>query len=288
MSLAYLNGNWLPLAQAQVSVLDRGFLFGDGVYEVIPVYSGLPLRLSEHLQRLQQSLDGIRLPNPDRDEVWRERIAELIQRSGGGDQLLYLQVTRGAAPRDHAFPSSSVAPTIFLTSKNFAPPDDARFEQGLRVALAPDPRWQLCNLKTLNLLANVLLKQIAVEDGLDEMLLYANDQLTEGTSSNIFVVRNQVIATPPLSNNILPGITRGLILELAQQEGIQIKERSITLSELMHADEVWISSSTRELMPVVAIAGTPVADGRPGPIARALRPVFRAYATQTSTASQAA
>jgi D-alanine transaminase len=287
MSLAYLNGNWLALEHAQVSVLDRGFLFGDGVYEVIPVYNGRPLRLEQHLQRLQDSLDGIRLKNPLDLNSWRNLIVELIQKSGADDQLLYLQITRGAAPRDHAFPSAATTPTVFLSSKGFSPPDDARFEQGVRVGLAEDPRWQLCKLKTVNLLANVLLKQVAVDEDLDEMLLHASQQLTEGTSSNLFVVRDGVIATPPLSDNILPGITRGLILELAQDAGFTIEERTIALTELDHADEVWISSSTRELMPVVAIAGKMVASGTPGPIARQLQHAFRAYALQSPTAAAA-
>jgi D-alanine transaminase len=287
MSLAYLNGNWLALEHAQVSVLDRGFLFGDGVYEVIPVYNGRPLRLEQHLQRLQDSLDGIRLKNPLDLNSWRNLIVELIQKSGADDQLLYLQITRGAAPRDHAFPSAATTPTVFLSSKGFSPPDDARFEQGVRVGLAEDPRWQLCKLKTVNLLANVLLKQVAVDEDLDEMLLHASQQLTEGTSSNLFVIRNEVIATPPLSDNILPGITRGLILELAQDAGFTIEERTIALTELDHADEVWISSSTRELMPVVAIAGKMVASGTPGPIARQLQHAFRAYALQSPTAAAA-
>jgi D-alanine transaminase len=287
MSLAYLNGNWLALEHAQVSVLDRGFLFGDGVYEVIPVYNGRPLRLEQHLQRLQDSLDGIRLKNPLDLNSWRNLIVELIQKSGADDQLLYLQITRGAAPRDHAFPSAATTPTVFLSSKGFSPPDDARFEQGVRVGLAEDPRWQLCKLKTVNLLANVLLKQVAVDEDLDEMLLHFNQKLTEGTSSNLFVIRNEVIATPPLSDNILPGITRGLILELAQDAGFTIEERTIALTELDHADEVWISSSTRELMPVVAIAGKMVASGTPGPIARQLQHAFRAYALQSPTAAAA-
>ncbi len=287
MSLAYLNGNWLALEHAQVSVLDRGFLFGDGVYEVIPVYNGRPLRLEQHLQRLQDSLDGIRLKNPLDLNSWRNLIVELIQKSGADDQLLYLQITRGAAPRDHAFPSAATTPTVFLSSKGFSPPDDARFEQGVRVGLAEDPRWQLCKLKTVNLLANVLLKQVAVDEDLDEMLLHFNQKLTEGTSSNLFVIRNEVIATPPLSDNILPGITRGLILELAQDAGFTIEERTIALTELDHADEVWISSSTRELMSVVAIAGKMVASGTPGPIARQLQHAFRAYALQSPTAAAA-
>ena len=287
MSLAYLNGNWLALEHAQVSVLDRGFLFGDGVYEVIPVYNGRPLRLEQHLQRLQDSLDGIRLKNPLDLNSWRNLIVELIQRSGAGNQLLYLQITRGAAPRDHAFPSAATTPTVFLSSKGFSPPNDARFEQGVRVGLAEDPRWQLCKLKTVNLLANVLLKQVAVDEDLDEMLLHFNQKLTEGTSSNLFVIRNEVIATPPLSDNILPGITRGLILELAQDAGFTIEERTIALTELDHADEVWISSSTRELMSVVAIAGKMVASGTPGPIARQLQHAFRAYALQSPTAAAA-
>ncbi|MGA1561639.1 MAG: D-amino acid aminotransferase [Gammaproteobacteria bacterium] len=278
MSLAYLNGNWLPLEQAQVSVLDRGFLFGDGVYEVIPVYKGQALRLEQHLQRLHDSLAGIRLANPHSDSTWRTLIAELIQRSGGGDQLLYLQITRGAAPRDHAFPAANTSATVLLSSKPFSPPDAQRLAQGIRVGLAEDPRWQLCNLKTVNLLANVLLKQLAVDQGHDEMLLHAQGLLTEGTSSNVFVIHDQVIATPPLSSNILPGVTRGLILELAHNAGMAVEERAIALDELKSADEVWISSSTRELMPVVEIDGVKVADGMPGPLARQLSQAFRAYA----------
>lgn len=288
MTQAYLNGSWLPLEHAQISVLDRGFLFGDGVYEVIPVYNGRPLRLAQHLQRLGHSLEGIRLKNPHNAAEWQQRIAELIQRSGKGDQLLYLQVTRGVAPRDHAFPAATTPATVLLFSKPYLPPDEARFEQGIEAGLTHDPRWQLCHLKTVNLLANVLLKQMASDSGFDEMLLQYNGWLTEGTSSNVFVVRAGVIATPPLSANILPGITRDLILQLAQESGLPLEQRPVAASELQEADEIWISSSSRELMPVTRLQGCAVGTGAPGPLARQLHNALRTYATRPQPVSVAA
>lgn len=270
-SLVYLNGEYLPLDQAKVSVLDRGFLFGDGVYEVIPVYGGKPLRLVEHLRRLDQSLAGIRMASPLSDAEWAEIFERLIQ--GREDQYIYLQVTRGAAPkRDHAIPAE-ISPTVFVMRSLIAPiPLD-----GIRAVTLDDIRWRYCNIKAITLLANVLLRQEAVDRGAAEAILVRDGWVTEGAASNIFLVKGGALVTPPKSNELLPGITRDLVLELARENGIAAEERLFRLEELQAADEIWMTSSTREVLAVIELDGAPVGDGKPGPVWKRVQAIYQDY-----------
>ncbi len=259
--IVYLNGDYLPLSQARISVLDRGFLFGDGVYEVIPVYGGKPVRLAEHLQRLGNSLAGIRLEPPLTAGQWEAIFDRLIQ--GDEDQSIYLQVTRGAAPkRDHAFPAGDVAPTVFVMCTPLAPIPAS----GVRAITVPDIRWQWCHIKAITLLANVLLRQQAVDEGCAEAILVRDGYAIEGAASNLFAVVDGVLLTPPKANEILPGITRDLVVELAKANAIPLEERKIRLEELVRAEEVWITSSTREVLPIVELDGKKVGSGEPGPL----------------------
>lgn len=258
--LVYLNGEFLPLSQAKISVLDRGFLFGDGVYEVVPVYGGKPLRLPEHLRRLERSLAGIRMAPPLSDSQWEAIFGRLIQ--GDEDQSIYLQVTRGVGPkRDHAFPKD-VPPTVFAMCNALAPIPAS----GVKAITVPDIRWQWCHIKAITLLANVLQRQQAVDEGCAEAILVRDGYAIEGAASNLFAVVDGVLLTAPKGNDILPGITRDLVVELAQAHAIPSQERKISLEELARAEEVWITSSTREVLPVIELDGKPVGLGEPGPV----------------------
>jgi D-alanine transaminase len=258
--IVYLNGEFLPLSQAKVSVLDRGFLFGDGVYEVIPVYGGKPFRLAEHLERLGNSLSGIRLAPPLAAEEWAAIFNKLIQ--GMHDQQVFLQVTRGAGTkRDHAFPEG-VAPTVFAMCTPIVPPP----AYGVKAITVPDIRWQWCHIKAITLLANVLQRQQAVDQGCAEAILIRDGYALEGAASNLFVVVEGVLLTPPIGNDILPGITRDLVVEIAQANAMALEQRGISLEELRRAEEVWLTSSTREVLPVIELDGRQVGEGKPGPV----------------------
>ncbi|WP_123400060.1 D-amino acid aminotransferase [Inmirania thermothiophila] len=272
----WLDGRWLPLAQARVSVLDRGFLFGDGVYEVIPVYGGRPLRLEQHLDRLEASLGHIRLANPLPRARWRELLAEAVHEGGGGDLALYLQVTRGPAPRrDHAFPAEP-RPTVLVLPSPLADAGALR-ARGAVVVTLPDIRWRWCHVKAITLLANVLARQQAAELGADEALLVRDGLVSEGSASNVFVVADGVVRTPPKGEHMLPGITRDLVLELLREAGLPCREEPLPAARLAGAEEIWISSSTRELLPVVRLDGRPVGDGRPGPLFARAWALYDAY-----------
>ena len=271
---AYLDGQFVEAADARVSAFDRGFLFGDGVYEVIPVYHGAPFRLDAHLARLAHSLAGIELDTPWDDAWWRARITELVERNGSGNQSVYLQITRGAeAGRDHRFPADA-RPTVFLFSTATPKRDAAVDRDGLTAVSAEDFRWARCDLKTISLLANVLLKQSAAAQGADEVVLHRNGRLTEASVSNLYVVRDGRVATPPLGHELLPGVTRLVVLELCREQGIPVDEAPLSLDDLASADEVLISSSSRELGAIVRVDGKPVGDGKPGPVYRKLRAAF--------------
>jgi D-alanine transaminase len=261
--VVYLNGEYLPVEQAHVSVLDRGFIFGDGVYEVIPAYGGYPLRLKHHLQRLQNSLDAIRLENPRSESEWGEIIHALIEKNQGEDQYIYLQVTRGVAKRDHRFPDGTT-PTVFVMSSPLLPVDAQLLQSGVSAITLDDIRWRYCSIKTTALLGNVLLRQQAVEQDAAEAILIRDGEVTEGAASNLFIVLNGVIITPPKSDLLLPGITRDLVVELAEHHGLACEERSISEAELKQAEEVWVTSSTKEILPVTTLDGKAVGDGKPG------------------------
>lgn len=272
----YLNGRLLPLKEATVSILDRGFMLGDGVYELIPVYRGKPFRLEEHLQRLQHSLDGIRLMNPMRDSEWQQIITQMIALHEPDNQSIYLQVTRGAAPRDHAFPKN-VSPTVLVMSNPLASPDPAQIEHGIRAVTSRDIRWGRCDLKTIGLLPNVLAKQKAVKAGCIECILFRDGVLTEGAASNIFVIRNGVIHAPVKDHRMLPGITYDLVLELAQANEMPIKVRDIAENEVRNADELWLTSSSREVQAIVELDGLPVGSGAPGPLYRRMYTLYQDF-----------
>jgi D-alanine transaminase len=263
----YLNGQFMPLEDARIPVLDRGFIFGDGVYEVIPVYSRRAFRLAEHLKRLQHSLDGIRLKNPHGDEEWSKLIGELIARNEGEDQYLYLHITRGVAKRDHAFPSPPVPPTVFMMSNPLPPPPTELLAAGIGAVTAQDNRWLRCDIKSIALLPNVLLRQKAVDAGCAETVLIRDEGfMTEGAASNIFVVKDGKLLAPPKDNLMLPGITYDVILELAAANDIPHEVRRISRQEVFSADELLLTSSTKEVLPITMLDGKPVGSGKPGPV----------------------
>jgi D-alanine transaminase len=262
----YLNGAFVPLAGAGISPLDRGFLYGDGVYELIPVYSRRAFRIDEHLMRLQATLDGIKLANPLTVDAWKTVVLRLIDAAPWDDQSIYLQVTRGADnKRDHAFPPASVPPTTFaFAAPLVTTPADVR-ARGVSAITVPDLRWSRCDLKVVSLLANVLARQEAVERGCAEALLIRDGFMKEGAASNIFVVRDGVLLAPPKTHLMLPGITYDVVLELAARHGQPLEVREIHENELRAADEVWMTSSTKEVLAITTLDGQPVGDGRPGP-----------------------
>lgn len=273
----YLNGEFLPLAEAKISPLDRGFLFGDGVYEVIPVYSRRPFRIDEHLARLQQTLDGIRLANPLSADGWRAVLTRLVAEAGSEDQSVLLQVTRGAdSKRDHAFPQG-VPPTVFAFSAPLVTPGEAVRATGISAISIPDPRWKRCDLKVISLLANVLARQQAVDAGCVETILLRDGLLSEGAASNIFVVKDGVLLAPPKDWRMLPGITYDVVLELAARHGMPYEVRDIAEAELRSADELWMTSSTKEVLPIVTLDGQPVGNGRPGPAAAQMYAWYAAF-----------
>lgn len=259
-----------------VSVFDRGFLLGDGIYEVIPVYNGRPFRLEGHLQRLQRSLDGVRMANPFTNEDWQSLILQLVDENGGGDQSVYLQVTRGVAPRDHVFPEG-VKPTAFAMSNPMQPVPAAYKQQGVKAITLQDIRWQNCDIKAITLLPNSLLKQQALEAGAQEALLIRDGYLTEGAASNAFVVIDGTIYTAPKDEKVLPGITRDLVLELAAKAGLPYAEQPVSEQQLRQADEIWVSSSTKEVLPVTMLDDQPVGDGVPGAIWQQIDALYQQY-----------
>jgi len=265
MSTVYLNGQFLPEDQAYVSALDRGFIFGDGVYEVIPAFGGALFRFPQHLRRLDNSLAAIRLTNPLSAQAWHDTLAELVTRNGGGDQSVYVQITRGVAPRNHAFPSG-VPPTVFAMCSRLAELPADILANGVAAVALDDIRWKYCHIKAISLLPNTLLRQQAIEAGADEAILIRDGNVTEGAASNVFVVKDGTLRTPPKGALLLPGITRDLVLELAAANGIAAREQAIPEATLRGAEEIWLTSSTREILPVARLDGAPVGNGKPGPL----------------------
>ena len=272
----YLNGAFLPIEDARISVLDRGFIYGDGVYELIPVYRRKAFRLPQHLARLQHSLDGIRLENPHTDAEWASIIGELVSRQPFDDQGVYFQVTRGVAKRDHAFPAG-VAATVFMMSNPLATPSAEQIGQGVAVVTAEDNRWRRCDLKTISLVGNVLMRQLAADAGAIETVMFRDGYLTEASASNVLVVIGGEIVAPPKDNLILPGITYGATYEFAQEAGIPFSIRPVPSAEALAADEMWLTSSTKEVLAVTTVDGRPFAGGRPGPMFRKVHALFQAH-----------
>jgi D-alanine transaminase len=258
---AYLDGEFLPVEECRVSPLDRGFLFGDAVYEVIPVFGGKPLLLDAHVERLASSLAALGIRDPLPIEDWRALINEIARRNGGGDLGVYLQVTRGAtSERDHAFPAHAF-PTVF----GMASPTPAPRPEGLTAITLPDNRWGRCDIKATALLANVLARQAAREAGADEAILIWDGEVTEGAASSVILVERNTLIRRPNSEAILPGTTTNLVVELAEAAGLACREEAIPAARLHAADEVWLTSAMRGLCAVVGIDGRPVGDGKPGP-----------------------
>ena len=284
LPICYLNGEYLPLGEARVSPLDRAFLFGDAVYEVVAVYAGRPFRLREHLDRLARSLAGIRMDPPLTHAEWDRLLRALIGRNGGGDQYVYFQVTRGAElGRNHAWPAG-LKPTVFAFANALEPASPALLEQGVAAITAQDIRWARRDIKSTALLANALLKKLAVDAGAYETILLERGELTEGSSTTVHVITGGEIRTPPNGHHILPGTTRDVVTELAARSGIPSARRRVTDVELRHADEIWLAFSTRGVLPVTRLDDKPVGSGRPGPLFERMHASFVSYVREIAGA----
>jgi D-alanine transaminase len=283
--VVYLNGELVPLSEARVPVLDRGFIFGDGIYEVAPLYAleggRAAFRLPQHLARLARSVDKIGIVNPLSDDGWRALIARVVDANEAAgslradqDAIAYIQVTRGVAKRGHAFPAG-VQPTVFVMVTPLNLPDAMQRAQGVPCVSAEDRRWLNCDIKSVSLLGNVLMAQFAAENDAFETIQFRDGLVTEGSSSNVWVVKDGVLAAPPRSNRILEGIRYGLIEELAAECGIRFDAREITEAELRAADEIIVSSATKEVLPVTRLDGQAVGSGKPGAVFAALYAAYQ-------------
>ncbi|HEU0230012.1 MAG TPA: D-amino acid aminotransferase [Burkholderiaceae bacterium] len=269
-SIVYVNGEHVRLGDAKISVLDRGFIFGDGIYEVVPAYNGKPFRMKEHLARLQRSLGAIRIETGKSTADWENLVHDMLKRSGLGDCMVYLQVTRGVAKRDHGFPQDC-EPTVFCMVSPFKRPDAHKREDGLSVVSMPDSRWLHCEIKSVSLLGNVLAKQYAVDAGVDEVVQFRDGHLSEGSSCNIWVVKDGVLLAPVRDHYILEGIRYAFLEQLAAKAGVKFQSRVITKQEVEEADELMLSSATKEVLPITRYEGKPVGQGKPGPVYAKLR-----------------
>ncbi len=272
----YLDGEFMPSTKATISPLDRGFIFGDGIYEVVPVFSGRPFRLVHHLRRLRNSLAAVGIDSPMGDADWHRVLQRLVDDNGAVDQYIYLQITRGIAPRNHAFPVDT-KPTVFAYAQPAVYAEPTATVEGISAITTEDIRWQRCDIKSTSLLAAVMLRQQAAEKGSAEALLVRNGFITEGAATNVFVVTGSDLVTPPTGPYILAGITRELVLELAKQHDIPATVRDVEEKELVAASEIWIASSTQEIKPVTYVDGSPVGDGTPGPVFARLQALYQEY-----------
>jgi D-alanine transaminase len=274
--MIYLNGQFLPPEEARVPVLDRGFIFGDGVYEVIPAYQRRAFRLAAHLARMQASMEAIGLRNPHAPQKWHELIEQVIALQSEADQSIYVQVTRGVAKRDHAFPAAAT-PTVLIMSSPLKTPSVESRERGVSAVSLADNRWLRCDIKSIALLGNVLLRQAAVAAGAAECVLLRDGFLTEGAASNIFAVHRGMLLAPPKSNLILPGITYDVVLELARDAAIAHEVRPVSEVEVRGADELMLTSSSREILPITTLDDAKVGNGAPGPVTRRLMALFERH-----------
>ena len=265
--MALVNGAFVPVAEARVPVLDRGFLFADGVYEVVPAYGGKPFGLKEHLARLARSLKELQIANPHSEAEWAELARQLMEHNGGGDCMIYFQVTRGAPEkRGHAFPPKSLAPTVVGLCNALPAPGENALRDGVSAITRPDIRWGRCDIKSVALLPNILATQAATEQACNEAILHRDGRVTEGASSNVFAVLGTSVVTPSKGPEILSGITREVLLDALRAAKVPVQERRLTLNELRSADEIWLTSSTREVLPVTRLDGDPVGARKPGPL----------------------
>lgn len=271
MTIAFLNGDFLPLSEAKISPMDRGFLFGDGIYEVIPTYQAKPVGMKGHMARLKSGLSAISITNPYDETQWRDILATLVEKNSpyipSGNIGIYFHVSRGTdSKRFHAFPDN-IAPTVFGFAFEIAPaqPLNKHDVKAFKVALEEDKRWQRCHIKSTSLLGNVLHFQTGVEQGVNETILHNSaGEITEASSCNVFIVKNNVVYTPPLDNQLLPGITRSIALEAFTRASIEVEESRFSIGDLLNADEVWLSSSSKEIAPVVEVNGMAIGDGNVG------------------------
>jgi D-alanine transaminase len=282
-AIVYLNGTFMPIGEAKIPVLDRGFIFGDGVYEVIPAYGGHLLRAREHFARLQRSMDEIRLANPHTIDGWIAEVDRLLAHHPG-DQAVYIQVTRGVPPkRDHVIPRDLV-PTVFMMANPLVTPSREMVEKGVACVTAKDFRWEKCHIKSTSLLGNVLARQISADAGATETILFRDGLLTEAAASNVFIVKDGAVAAAPQDNHILLGITYELLTDLAREGKLRFDIRPITEAEVRAADEVWLTSSTKEVLAVTTLDGKPVGAGVPGPMFRRMHGLFQEYKAKLATA----
>ena len=272
--VVYLNGSFVDYAEAVVPVEDRGFVFADGVYEVIRFYGGKPFAAEEHLARLRRSAEAIKLDGLPSTQELMEAALETVDRNGCVNATLYLQVTRGPAPRKHEFPASEVPVTVFMIAREVPRPDAERVNRGVACITVPDIRWHRCDIKSIALLPNVLAKQQAAEAGAAEAIFVRDGIVTEGGSSNFFMVRGECLFTHPADEHILAGITRDYVLSLARKLQIEVREETFGMSEVENADEVFITSPGIEVLPVTTIDGKPVGNGVPGPVTKRLWQAF--------------
>ena len=277
--MIYLNGEWMPIEEAKVPVLDRGFIFGDGIYEFIPVYRRKPFRAGPHFARLARSLDAVGIPNPYSEAEWQAILAEIIARQSFEDQGIYFQVTRGVAKRDHAFPKEA-RPTVFMMSNPLVTPSAAQFAGGVACVTAVDNRWHRCDIKSISLLGNVLMRQLAAEHDAVESVMFRDGYLSEASASNVFAIRQGVILAPHKDHLMLHGITLDAVIDLARDIGIPVKLGPITESEVWTADELWLSSSSKEVLAITKLdgrsVGAPAHAGKPGPLFARIRAAYDA------------
>ena len=274
--IAYFNGELMPVDRISISPLDRGFIFGDGVYEEIPVYAGVALRAREHFERLQRSMDEIRLDNPHTVGEWIAIVDKLLAHHPG-NQSIYIHVTRGVPPkRDHVLPKG-LKPTVMLMAFPLATPSKELVESGVACVTARDFRWEKCNIKSISLLGNVLARQISADAGATETILFRDGMLTEAAASNVFIVKDGVVLAPPRDNLILLGITYDLLVRLAAEGTVKVEIRPITEAEVRAADEVWLTSSTKEVLAVTTVDGKPVGTGRPGAVFKRMHALFQEH-----------
>ncbi len=276
LDIASLNGEFLPLAEARISPLDRGFLFGDAIYEVIPVYAGVPHLLDAHIARLERSLAAIDIPLPHDAGAWRHLVTELIRRNDGGAMAIYIQVSRGAETgRDHVY-ATDTRPTVFAMATELQPHD---YSDGVSAITLPDERWARCDIKATALLANVLARQKAAAAGAVDAILIDGDEVTEGAVSSVILVEQQTLVRRPHGNEVLPGTTTDHVIALAREAGYACREELIPVQRMLAADEVWLTGATKGIAPVVRIDGSPVGTGRPGPVWTAVNRLYEAAAS---------
>jgi D-alanine transaminase len=286
-NIACFNGALLPLNEIAISPLDRGFVFGDGVYEVIPVYNGVMLRAREHFERLQRSMDEIRIVNPYSVDEWIALASRLLAHHPG-NQSVYLQVTRGVPPkRDHVMPRG-LRPTVFMMCQPLASPPKEQVESGVACITARDFRWEKCNIKSTSLLGNVIARQMAADADATECVMFRDGFLTEASASNVFAVKGSTVLAPPMDNLILLGITYQLLVELARAGDVKLEVRKVSESEVRNADELWLTSSTKEVLAITTLDGKPVGSGKPGPLFRRMHALFQDYKAKIGKPAEAA